>query len=63
MTDELKVIRMQRCRHLLSRAAFVNSGLPPGEEAVEEADDQVWCGQQQTIFGPDGDVCADRSPR
>lgn len=57
MSDKLELLRTRRCRHLLSRGVFVNHGLPPGQEAVNEADDQFWCGQNQTIFGPDDEIC------
>ncbi len=57
MADELNVLHPhKRCRHLLSKAMFVNAGLPPGEEAVGE-DGNYWCGRNQTVYGPDDELC------
>ena len=65
MADELKTIQTgERCRHLLSKGLYINQGLPPGEEAT--GDGNFWCGQNQTTYGPDdqlcdGDACRDAS--
>lgn len=56
MTDEAKTtISAERCRHLLSKGMFNNYGLPPGEEATGDGD--FWCGQNQTMYGPDDQIC------
>ena len=56
MADELKIIHTgQRCRGLLSKGLYINAGLPPGEEIV--GDGNFWCGQTQTTYGPDDQLC------
>ncbi len=56
MADKLRVIYTgERCRHLLSKGLYVNAGLPPGEEATD--DGNFWCGQTQTTYGPDDQLC------
>ena len=65
MEDELQAIQSgERCRHLLSQGLSFNQGLHPGEEAT--GDGNFWCGQNQTTYGPDdqlcdGDACRDAS--
>ena len=61
MADELKIIQTAaRCRHLLSKGLYVNAGLPPGEEATGDGD--FWCGKNQTIYGPDDQLCESLGP-
>jgi hypothetical protein len=56
MADELKIIETGvRCRNLLSKGLYINAGLLPGEEAT--GDGNFWCGQTQTIYGPDDRLC------
>ncbi len=57
MADALKILKnAERCRNLLSHALYVNAGLPPGEEAVDE-DGNYWCGKTETTYGPDDQLC------
>lgn len=63
MSEKLPVIQTaQRCRHLLSKALYVNAGLSPGEEAVRH-EDNFWCGRNQSTYGPDDQICTDATCR
>jgi hypothetical protein len=39
----------------------VNAGLPEDEHIV--VDGHYWCGRNQRIYGPDGNLCADEPCR
>ena len=58
MSDELKVVQGEYCRHLLSKGLFVNDGLPGEHLSSEESN--YWCGKSQTIYGPDDRLCGSK---
>jgi len=53
--EYLSPLTHTRCRHLLSKGLFLNHDLQPGEEVA--GDGNFWCGQNQTIYGPDDELC------